>query len=437
MSQRCINIFLLAAVIVTSLVMLLHTWLPPRRMPVLPADQWSRALLQAYAPHEITSAYWEDESLEHFACKNKVMAGQYPVCALSIYFGEDYTKGVDLSAYNTLVLDADYFGDVSRLRVFVRNFNPDYSNVNDDNSAKYMSLTVATSELAVPRPLRIRFQEFSVAEWWLEQHEVERKYLPPEFTNITLLRLDFSEFLVNGNYLDLNINRIYFEGPYIDEKVLYKTLLLVWLAAAIAWLMYQLVNLLKRNRHYQQEIVQLAADRAYLSHKSRKYQSLSYRDPLTNLFNRLGMEEQMQTILADRSARPAGLVVMDIDHFKSINDQYGHDAGDSILKAVAGLLRANIRDEDILARWGGEEFVLITPKTTRDTAYKLAEKFRHIIESYTFETDKSIQITSSFGVTLIKEDESFELAFKRADKALYQAKKQGRNQSVLDLDTAN
>lgn len=434
------NLILSITVALSLLALGLYPYIPPKRFVVLPSGQGSqaekqvenRALLQAYSPHEITSAYWKDENTTHFACENKVLEGQYAVCALSIYFGEDYTKGVDLSAYDTLVLDAEYFGDVSKLRIFMRNFNPEYSDVRDDNSAKYMSLTLATSELAVPGALRIGLQQLSVAEWWLEQHEPDRKYLPLEFGNITMLRLDFGEFLARGSYLDLRINELYFEGPWVRERDWYRGILLIWIGIAIGYLGSRFFSVLKHNHGYQKEITRLAADRALLAHKSQKYQTLSWLDPLTNLFNRLGMEEQMQTIFDNQAARPAGLIVMDIDHFKLINDQYGHDVGDSILKTVAGLLRANIRDQDILARWGGEEFVLITPQVTPDIAWKLAEKFRLLIERHVFEPQNPVELTSSFGVTLIMEDEPFDQAFKRADRALYEAKRLGRNRTVLD-----
>src|SRR5690606_30365038 len=124
-----------------------------------------------------------------------------------------------------------------------------------------------------------------------------------------------------------------------------------------------------------------------------------------------------------------GLMVFDIDHFKQINDRFGHDVGDLVLQKFAKIFSHNIRQTDIFGRWGGEEFILICPKIPQARLQDLAEKLRSTIEQQDFEIrGQSLRITVSVGATIVDSKEPFEEVFKRADTALYQAKDQGRNQ---------
>jgi diguanylate cyclase (GGDEF)-like protein len=126
-----------------------------------------------------------------------------------------------------------------------------------------------------------------------------------------------------------------------------------------------------------------------------------------------------------RHHTPTSLLIIDVDHFKQVNDTYGHLIGDEVLKAFATLLNTNIRQKDTLIRWGGEEFMIIIPDADRTHTAALAEKLRQTIEQHDFETIG--HITASFGVTQIDPNESEEAIIKRADTALYRAKENGRN----------
>ncbi|WP_298694360.1 ammonium transporter [uncultured Sulfuricurvum sp.] len=152
--------------------------------------------------------------------------------------------------------------------------------------------------------------------------------------------------------------------------------------------------------------------------------SKAQSDPLTALLNRRGLMEQIEG-KAPFDQR-FSLIIIDIDHFKSINDTYGHAIGDSVLKELAHIIKKSVHDEDKVARWGGEEFVVITQTLDiADTEY-LAEKIRMAVEEYHFAAVN--RITCSFGVSTPKNKTiRFDTLFENADKALYQAKKLGRN----------
>lgn len=165
-----------------------------------------------------------------------------------------------------------------------------------------------------------------------------------------------------------------------------------------------------------------------------KLKHLSTTDELTQALNRRKYLEIMDREVerVKRHAAPLSILIFDIDYFKAVNDTYGHDVGDDILKAVAELVRDNVRKVDYFVRWGGEEFVVIIPDTELYKAIIFAEKLRVRMEEHVF--DKVGSITVSVGVSTYEKDDTQETLIKRADRALYQAKQTGRNKVVSSED---
>ena len=154
------------------------------------------------------------------------------------------------------------------------------------------------------------------------------------------------------------------------------------------------------------------------------------RDMLTGIPNRQAYEERIGNEIARcrRYESPLCLVVWDVDKFKAVNDNYGHAAGDKVLKVVAETLDKHIRATDFLARFGGEEFVLLLPEIGLEAAAQVANKLREIIAETPFHfRDSRVAVTISGGVARLKKDEPANDFFERADKALYAAKEKGRN----------
>lgn len=151
------------------------------------------------------------------------------------------------------------------------------------------------------------------------------------------------------------------------------------------------------------------------------------KEYLTGLYNRYHLDESLERKLkqSKRYSTIFGVMMIDIDHFKAVNDDYGHQAGDTILKEFANVLKNNSRETDIIGRWGGEEFLIIVENIDKDNIFKLAEKLRTIIETYDFSFVK--HITASFGVTVYRSGDNVTEIVGRADKALYKAKNSGRN----------
>jgi diguanylate cyclase len=157
-------------------------------------------------------------------------------------------------------------------------------------------------------------------------------------------------------------------------------------------------------------------------------------DPLTGLPNRAAWSERLEHEVAQwqQHGNTLLLAMLDLDHFKRINDNYGHLAGDKVLKIIAGVLRKRLRGSDFIARFGGEEFVLLVPDTTLPVGVKLAQTLRAAIEACPFHfKGERVTITVSMGMTAFKPGERSELVLKRADQALYRAKDAGRNKVEL------
>lgn len=189
-------------------------------------------------------------------------------------------------------------------------------------------------------------------------------------------------------------------------------------------LMARVRTQIKRKRHSD-----------YLRHRLEESVEMSVTDALTGLHNRRYMESHLKTLVGNAltNGRHLSMLIADIDHFKNVNDTYGHDVGDVVLKEFAARLKRNTRGVDLACRMGGEEFVVIMPDTDIARAYQIGERMRAFIaaEEFKVSDEMSIRVTASVGLaTLEYSDDTPETMFKRADTALYAAKRRGRNRVV-------
>lgn len=154
-------------------------------------------------------------------------------------------------------------------------------------------------------------------------------------------------------------------------------------------------------------------------------------DPLTRVANRRAAQERLEEELVDgeRRGRPLSVAMLDVDHFKAVNDTYGHETGDVVLREVAAALSATVRARDLVARWGGEEFLLLLPETTAGEALAIAERVRLAIAGL---HPEGLRITATIGVAEAADGETAGSLLRRADLGLYAGKQDGRNQTVSD-----
>ena len=182
---------------------------------------------------------------------------------------------------------------------------------------------------------------------------------------------------------------------------------------------------------YNDEISQIVKTFNFYSNKveeqKKELEKLAITDKLTGIYNR----RQLDIIVSDeinrvkRFNKTFSLTILDIDYFKRVNDSYGHHIGDSVLIEISELLKANVRESDYIGRWGGEEFVIISPEIKIEGLIQFIEKIRKIIENYNFSTAGNL--TASFGITVYTKEDTIKSIIQRADEALYKAKASGRN----------
>ncbi len=187
----------------------------------------------------------------------------------------------------------------------------------------------------------------------------------------------------------------------------------------------------KAEKELQEANMALLADISERVRLEEELKKLATTDKLTQAYNRTKFDEIITNELkrVERYHKMLSILMLDIDNFKAVNDTHGHIVGDSVLRALAGILRSNKRDIDHLVRWGGEEFMIVAPETDIEGAKILAERLRTAIEDHQFDT--AGRITVSLGVAQFRQDDSEDSFIKRADDALYKAKTTGRNKLVI------
>ena len=211
------------------------------------------------------------------------------------------------------------------------------------------------------------------------------------------------EFMTEGAVVSFNPDVNY-------QKYWWAVLTVIFVVSVLTWWNRYLKNL-----------------NAQLTDSKRKLELLSVTDPLTKTYNRLKMDEVFTQEIrsSKRYCSPLSVIMIDIDYFKRINDQFGHTVGDRVLEKIAQLTKSNLRTNDFLGRWGGEEFLIICPSTDIKNVHVTAEKLRITLEKTKFpEVDN---VTASFGVAEWKVGENQESLISRADSALYRSKNAGRN----------
>jgi diguanylate cyclase (GGDEF)-like protein len=415
----------LLAGLATMAAIVLQPLIPPKVFTLRPNPAISSALYGHQHANDKPSAYWIDEQQQYFHC-NYLPTDLYS-CGYTLAFGADPTRGVDLTDYEGLQLKVVYKGDAPRLRIFMRNYNPQFDSSPDPGiSSKFMSVAIRTADLQ--DATYVKMNEFSVGEWWIRDFDVPRVHSAPEFTNVTSLGIDF----IFPGRNEVHVQEVVLVGAWIKKETLYLLIIAVWLLL-IAWEgLYKIVAIYRKSTLVSERIDRLMSDYKNLEMEKREYETRSVTDVLTGVMNRAGAQQVLKHLFDGDQSRFIGILLLDVDHFKAVNDQLGHDAGDRVLQDVARLLGETTRATDVFGRWGGEEFILICPHLPADSLVTLAEKIRLRVSDHVFEAGPSpLHLSMSIGATLAMASESIDEVLKRADLALYEAKNTGRNQVVF------
>lgn len=369
---------------------------------------------------------WVDQDAQRWRCEIG-QASSEPYCSIQIDVTNADDIGIDLSEFDTMTVWGDYEGSATHLRIYLRNRHPNYYDPNNSITTKYNAVEVMTEDLSSGLSVDMK-QDFSVASWWLVAGEIPLVFSRPEFNEVSIIEFQTGSSVRSGTH-EFELEKITWSGFLVAPATLYQGVIVAWAVLIFGMLFYRLLNMrseLKRQRKHQAELI--AINRS-LNLKSKRYQDMAKTDALTGLPNRVGIRNMLHRGMIDWRDRgePFSFIIVDLDNFKNINDTYGHDVGDKILKEASHIMLSRVRRTDALARWGGEEFVLVCPGTTLEQASRAAENLRAELEGSLIYEGASI--TASFGVASMT-DTDLDHLFKKADNALYKAKELGRNRVV-------
>lgn len=311
---------------------------------------------------------------------------------------------------------------------------PDYFSVNDPSALKFIlaDRTIFLGLVIVLFFKTKKVKDFTELSYWITVYEflcivsfllVFLQYKDPDFLiqSFGIMVIILGIYLVPNKWINIQVNSIViillffiFSFSFIKElkaSELLASIVYTFLVMVICSIWSFQTNYYKRKQY---------ADKMELL-------KLSVTDPLTGIYNRAKFDAELEDWVkyCRRYETPLSLVLFDFDDFKAINDKFGHLAGDKVIVETSNIVKSIIRQTDVFARWGGEEFVILLPNTEELQAMEMAERLRSTIENNNFGYVE--RVTCSFGLTALRKNENSEDLMLRVDKLLYEAKKSGKN----------
>ena len=347
----------------------------------------------------------------------------YPFAGIKILLGDGRTKGMDLSHYDSIFVWIKPRGE-GTVRLYIRSYDPAIYRDGDESSLKFNEVEFFPLEETYPAVFVP--QEFRVASWWVAQNEINVHKARVDLSNVPLIEIQTGTNAPLG-YGTMEIRGLCFKGKKIAKLDLVTIIVAIWFVTFLIILIIRFFDYSRERAANKKKREELEKNLKALEIEKSEYEKSSKEDPLTGCLNRAGfssvlMREHENLV---KNGSPVSFVILDIDHFKDVNDTWGHNVGDEVLVNLTKLIQGKIRNTDALVRWGGEEFVILCGDTPIQNAQFLAEKLRHAIE--TTQLIKQQVVTCSFGIAEMVAGEDPKRLFDRADKALYASKQAGRN----------
>lgn len=425
-------------VVTTVLAITAYPYIPQRSLQIFPgSDVWWGAFTDSFVGGNSEFTY-KNESGSALECKmgNK---GPFTMCGNSVVFADNTVVThdrlmndlafateispeitLDLTGYSGVWVEIDYRGPANYIHLSLQNHEPALDLADANRQLRPQSVGISTSEL--DKPTYISLKEFKASDWWVNQFALHRTEAGTQFDSIRAVIVELKEQPANTKHY-MEVRSIRFVGEWISKENFYLAIIIAFTALLSLEGTSRIVTLYKNHRAAQKSL-------DALNEYNQQLRSVAFKDELTQLLNRRAIHEIVRKSLDLKNEKGLAILIIDIDHFKKFNDTYGHALGDKVLVNVAQSLQQASRDYDQIARWGGEEFVIVTRENEPDKLLAYAEKLRETVASTpTFEENSStpIFVTISVGITQSSIKESFDVALERADKALYRSKENGRN----------
>jgi diguanylate cyclase (GGDEF)-like protein len=400
--------------------------LPEQATPVLPDPGTETHLFFDQQNGGTTRAEWVDKARYSFKCIAAATSIATPYCGMNIHFGQAHSNK-DFLHYQRMELKIHYRGDTQRLRLKMYSFRPAQLNEKYRETMTGQEFSILSSEthnLITINNYGVDINPRSVAN--AAQGTASTAY------NTFDISMDLVPPIAPGEqFIQLESITIY--NALLPADTWYLAVAVLWLASNLLFIVRHLILQERRIRNDTQRLTSLAHYSEDLIQESEHYKMLSHTDALTHALNRHGFATEMSVRSPTGKVAPnTTLLIIDLDHFKNINDSWGHDTGDVVLCETAQTIRKMTRTDDRLVRWGGEEFLLYCDNSNTQQALLIAEKIRAAIAAQPMQFNgNSIRVTVSIGVGVTTKEEDFDYLFKRSDQALYKAKSLGRNCIVL------
>jgi diguanylate cyclase (GGDEF)-like protein len=346
---------------------------------------------------------------------NITRAFEHPYCGFGFTISSRRDHGVDLSEFDQVVIELYRAGPGHLVRLYLKNFNPAYSHFNVPQTEKYNYTDFATVDGS--QTVVLPLTRFTVVDWWKQEQKLAPELLQPEVKNVVAVELQDGLEGRAGRYLT-TIREVRFERRILSAKEFYTLLVSCWVVIIGALLWYYRRQVARR-RELEAEQLRWASE----------------HDILTGLPNRRAFQSRLQaaTFRSMTNGTSVALLIMDLDHFKHVNDSLGHAAGDELLRTISDRLRKVVRAGDFVARLGGDEFaIIIEPLDSSDDALNLAKQIVGRLTPPVNVGGRMVRSGASIGAAVFPEhaDRADEL-FKAADTALYAIKGSGRGGARL------
>ncbi|WBS01014.1 GGDEF domain-containing protein [Pseudoduganella sp. SL102] len=348
----------------------------------------------------------------------------WPACKYQFAMSDTET-GIDLSEFDSVSFDVTYRGPGRRsLRLMVLNFEAGISKLDNPMSQKVNEVEF---EVGAPGVIRVPLNVLHTATWWIDYMKVPLDDTDMRIDNVTRIELLTGATSTAGEHV-IELRSLRLHGKWLTADELYMGLMAAWILCAVSWPALAALQLRRELGDSGRRLALLGEINAALQLEARELVEQANTDPLTGALNRQGLRAALMST-SSLLAPPMAVVFADIDHFKRVNDRHGHDTGDAVLRDFAATIHSEIRANDKLVRWGGEEFLIVCPATGAEQARQLAEKLRAALHAAAWPA--GLRVTASFGIASRGQDEDIGAVIKRADAALYAAKAGGRDCVVL------
>lgn len=365
----------------------------------------------------------QDHSKYYLHCNIRKSNYPWPFCEFQVnLFNEMNKYGLDLSHFSEIVVSARY-RDKNKLpiRFQIRSYEPGHSSLNNSDTWKYNGMQYQYKQENDPAIIPVK--SLQVSSWWVAEQKLPINKTAINLEQSMMIEIATGSNMPAGDYV-IEISSIQFNGKYFSTSQVYLFLLIFWVLAALYVLLSHLQYSKDQLKQSTKKAIELKKLNKLLNVETKKLQESTNRDPLTGALNRAGVQPIFTDQLPELS-----IIFIDVDHFKQINDNHGHSVGDEVLIKLVKNISECCRQSDLLARWGGEEFLLVCPNTDLIKANLLAEELRKTLENSDW--PNTIRLTASFGVGEREKNEDISDFIHRTDMALYQAKVRGRNQVVM------